>query len=99
MDDFDLETKLKSVPVPARTEAYWENFPARVRAKLCPDRADWAPRNIWLPRLAWAGGGSLYAPQAIGGFDLARGGDESLRDGSLTAATRAAMPKCRRQAR
>lgn len=65
MDDFDLETKLKSVPVPARTEAYWENFPARVRAKLRPDRADWAPRNIWLPRLAWAGG-IAYACLIIG---------------------------------
>ena len=56
MNDFELESKLKSVPLPARTEDYWENFPVRVRAKLRPDRADWAPRNNPSPWLVWAGG-------------------------------------------
>jgi hypothetical protein len=56
MNDFELESKLKTVRLPARTEDYWENFPARVRAKLRPDRADWTPHNHSSPWLAWAGG-------------------------------------------
>jgi hypothetical protein len=56
MNDFELESKLKAIRLPARTEDYWENFPAQVRAKLRPGRADWAPRNNSSPWLAWAGG-------------------------------------------
>jgi hypothetical protein len=56
MNDFELESKLKTVRLPARTEDYWEYFPAQVRAKLRPRRADWTPRNVWSPRLAWAAG-------------------------------------------
>ena len=55
MNDFDLESKLKSIRLPARTEDYWEDFPAQVRAKLRPRGADRVPRIAWFPRLAWAG--------------------------------------------
>ena len=59
MNDFELESKLKSVPVPARTEDYWENFPAQVRANLRRTPEEFAPRHSWLPRLAWSGGFAL----------------------------------------
>jgi hypothetical protein len=53
MNDFDLESKLKSVRVPARTEEYWETFPSQVRSQLHPVCPAPAQRNS-LPRLAWA---------------------------------------------
>jgi hypothetical protein len=56
MNDFELESKLKTVPVPARTEDYWKDFPAQVRANLRQAPAERATRNLWLPRLAWSGG-------------------------------------------
>jgi len=56
MNDFELESKLKSVPLPERTEDYWENFPAQVRANLRHATVELAPRNFWLPRLAWGSG-------------------------------------------
>ena len=59
MNDFELESKLKSVSVPARTEDYWENFPAQVRANLRLNRSNRMPRNTWLPRLAWSSGFTL----------------------------------------
>ena len=34
MNDFELKSKLKNVPVPERTEGYWDDFPARVRSQL-----------------------------------------------------------------
>jgi hypothetical protein len=59
MSDFDLDAKLKSTPLPERTEDYWKNFPAQVRANL--RRATMKPvaENLWLPRLAWSGGFAL----------------------------------------
>jgi hypothetical protein len=59
MNDFELESKLKSVPLPERSEDYWENFPARVRLNLRRARVESVPQNPWLPRLAWAGGFAL----------------------------------------
>jgi hypothetical protein len=56
MNDFELESKLKTIRPPARTEDYWENFPACVRSKLRPDRADLMPQDNSSPWLAWAGG-------------------------------------------
>ena len=50
MNDFDLEAKLKSVPLPERAEEYWENFPPRVRWQLrraAPKSA--VQENGWLP--------------------------------------------------
>lgn len=59
MNDFDLESKLKSVPVPERSEEYWEDFPSQVRRQLRRSRTESAGRQSWLPRLAWAGGFAL----------------------------------------
>jgi len=53
MNDFDLEAKLKSVPLPERPEDYWENFPAQVRWQL--RRSAPAPalrENLW-PQFVW----------------------------------------------
>lgn len=52
MNDFDLESKLKSVRVPARTEEYWENFPSHLRSQLRPVYLA-PPQKSSLPRLAW----------------------------------------------
>ena len=59
MNDFDLESKLKSAPVPERTDEYWNDFPARIRVQLRRERIEPAPSNAWRPRLAWAGGFAL----------------------------------------
>ncbi|HVU26377.1 MAG TPA: hypothetical protein VHG71_01410 [Verrucomicrobiae bacterium] len=59
MNDFELESKLKSVRIPARTETYWENFPSRMRAHLPRANAGFTPQNSWLPQLAWRGGFAL----------------------------------------
>ena len=53
MTDFDLESKLKSVPVPERSSEYWENFPAQVRITLRRGPVEFTPRRSRLPRLAW----------------------------------------------
>lgn len=53
MNDLELESKLKSVRVPERTEEYWDDFPSRVRVQLprtvAPERA----RARWMPQWAW----------------------------------------------
>lgn len=59
MNDFDLESKLKSVPLPERPEDYWKDFPSQVRLQLPRARPQFAPQNPWRPRLAWAGGFAL----------------------------------------
>ncbi|HVU07251.1 MAG TPA: hypothetical protein VHG89_01765 [Verrucomicrobiae bacterium] len=59
MNDFELESKLKSVRVPARTDAYWENFPSQVRAHLPRANAGFAPQNSWLPQFTWRVGFAL----------------------------------------
>lgn len=51
MNNFALEAKLKAIPVPERSEEYWDDFPSRVRMQLsrlarleparCPRRAPW----------------------------------------------------------
>ena len=55
MNDFELERKLKAVPLPERSEDYWEHFPAQVRANLRRASTRPAAENPWLPRFAWAG--------------------------------------------
>lgn len=59
MNDFDLDSKLKSVPLPEWAEDYWNHFPAQVRVNL--HRAAMKPvaENLWQPRLAWSGGFAL----------------------------------------
>jgi hypothetical protein len=59
MNDFDLESRLKSVPVPERSGEYWNDFPARVRFQLPRERRESAPRSVWRPRLKFAGGLAL----------------------------------------
>ena len=59
MNDFDLESKLKNVRVPERTEEYWNDFPAQVRGQLRRSQPESMPRPVWRPRLAWAGGLAL----------------------------------------
>ena len=56
MNDFELESKLKSAPLPERAQDYWENFPARVRLQLRRAPAEFVPQKTFLPRLAWSGG-------------------------------------------
>jgi hypothetical protein len=49
MNDFDLESKLKSVPVPERPEEYWNDFPSRVRVQLSRPQVEFRPSRA--PRL------------------------------------------------
>jgi len=65
MNDFELESKLRSVRVPERPEEYWNDFPSRVRVQLPRERREFAPRNAWRPRLAWAGGLALAVALVI----------------------------------
>jgi hypothetical protein len=53
MNDFELESKLKSVPLPERSEDYWENFPARVRRQMRRTTAAPGIRENRLPQFAW----------------------------------------------
>ena len=59
MNDFELESKLKSVRVPERPEEYWNDFPSRVRVQLRREHPEFTPHCAWRPRLAWAGGFAL----------------------------------------
>ena len=59
MNDFELESKLKSVRVPERPDEYWNDFPSRVRVQLPRERREFAPPSAWRLRLAWAGGFAL----------------------------------------
>lgn len=59
MNDFELESKLKSLRVPERPEEYWNDFPSRVRVQLPRERQEFAPQSAWRLRLAWAGGFAL----------------------------------------
>jgi hypothetical protein len=59
MTDFDLKSKLRSVPVPERPPEYWEDFPARLRANLRRPPAAFAGRPAGLPRLVWNTGFAL----------------------------------------
>ena len=59
MNDFDLDSKLKSVPLPERPDEYWNEFPSGVRVQLHHARREPAPPSAGRPRLAWAGGFAL----------------------------------------
>ena len=61
MNDFELESKLKSVRVPERPDEYWDDFPSRVRVQLPRERREFAPQSAWRPRPAWAGSFALAA--------------------------------------
>jgi len=55
MNDHELESRLKSVRLPERTEDYWEDFPARVRVQLRRDEPVLSPRHAGWRRLKLAG--------------------------------------------
>ena len=59
MNNFELESKLKSVCLPERPEEYWDDFPSRVRVQLHRARREFMPQSAWHPRLAWVGGLAL----------------------------------------
>jgi len=59
MNDFELESKLKSIRVPERPEEYWNEFPSSVRVQLRRERREFEPQSVRRPRLAWAGGFAL----------------------------------------
>ena len=55
MNDLDLESKLKSLRVPERTEEYWDDFPSHVRLQLHRSRPELSPRSFGGLRFACAG--------------------------------------------
>ena len=59
MNDFDLDAKLKSVPLPERSEDYWENFPSQVHFQLRRAAPPLQIDESWLPRFVWRFGTSL----------------------------------------
>jgi hypothetical protein len=59
MNDIELESKLKSVRVPERTQEYWNDFPSHVRMQLPRERREFTPQYAGRPRLAWACGLAL----------------------------------------
>ena len=59
MNRFDLDTKLKRVPLPERSDEYWENFPSQVRLQLRRAATAAELRENWLPQLAWKFGVSV----------------------------------------
>jgi hypothetical protein len=59
MNNAELESKLKCVPVPERPEEYWAEFPSRVRVQLRRERPEFVPRPTWHIRPAWAGSFAL----------------------------------------
>jgi hypothetical protein len=66
MNDFDLESKLKSIRVSERPDEYWNDFPSRIRVQLPHERRELAPQSGWHPRLAWAGGFALAVALVLG---------------------------------
>ena len=70
MNGFDLESKLKCLRVPERTEEYWQDFPAQVRRQLHRPRPELPMRPILRPQFAWAGGLSLALALTIVGIQL-----------------------------
>ena len=59
MNDHELESRLKSVRLPERTEDYWDDFPARVRVQLRREEPVLAPRPAGWRRFKLAGGLAL----------------------------------------
>lgn len=69
MNDFELQSKLKAVPLPERTEEYWEGFPARVRVQLRRAAPQETLAEYGLPQFAWRLGAG-FACLAVGLFVL-----------------------------
>lgn len=58
MNDFELESRLKAIPLPTRLDEYWEQFPSSVRSQLRPVVAG-RPRMSFAHRLAWSSAAAL----------------------------------------
>jgi hypothetical protein len=58
MNDFELESRLKAVPLPTRPAEYWEQFPPGVCSQLRPA---WSarPQTSLAHRLAWNSAAAL----------------------------------------
>ena len=54
MNNVELESRLRSVPVPERPAEYWDDFPSSVRVQLRHRRTTQVPRKMWRPRLIWS---------------------------------------------
>jgi len=59
MNDSELESRLRSVPVPERSEEYWNDFPVQLRLKSYRRHPQLEPDSPWPPRYAWVGGLAL----------------------------------------
>ena len=59
MNDFELESKLKAIPVPPREEEYWDDFPRRVRSQLGRATFTEPPPTRLVPPWAWSSGLAL----------------------------------------
>ena len=82
MNDFELESKLKSVRVPERLENYWENFPSQVRVNLRRAPVEFTPRKNHSPRLAWACGfafGCLFLCMTLAPVHFALKNEKTIR--------------------
>jgi hypothetical protein len=58
MNDSELESQLRAVPLPRRPDEYWEQFPPTVRSQLHPDLVA-RPRTSFTHRLAWGSATAL----------------------------------------
>jgi hypothetical protein len=65
MNDFDLISKLKSVPVPVRPDEYWDDFPAQVRLELRRTRNQPVSRQALRSRLVWGCDAALAAALVV----------------------------------
>jgi hypothetical protein len=59
MNDFELESKLKAIRVPAREDEYWEDFPRRVRSQLGRTVYARPAQTRLIPQWAWNSGLAL----------------------------------------
>ena len=59
MNDFELESKLKAVRVPAKPDEYWEDFPAQVRLQLSRPVSQERRQPRRMPQWAWSSGLAL----------------------------------------
>jgi hypothetical protein len=59
MNDLELQTKLKNVPLPSRPDEYWEDFPSRIRMQLRQPSYEMAPHRPWRNPVVWTTGFAL----------------------------------------
>ncbi len=90
MNDFELETKLKAVRIPARTDEYWEDFPSRVRAQLPAMATEHPHRALW-PRWAWTGGFAMAC--VVFALVIVPGVQTAMKDGRTLHRQLAQLPR------